>query len=101
MEVEDHFLGGWVAEPVRFRAVRERDIFWGEALLFGECWIKIIKIGAEISILIISAVCPSWIDCAIWGGTLTGDAERSCVSLGSSSSQGGHGFCISQIQTFP
>ena len=49
MEVEDHFLGGWVAEPVRFRAVGERDIFGGEALLLGECGIKIIKIRGEIA----------------------------------------------------
>ena len=72
VEVEYHFLGGWVAEPVRFRAVRERDISGGEALLLGECWIKIIKTGDEISTRVFSAGCLSWADCAIFGKKLEG-----------------------------
>ena len=57
VEVEYHFLGGRVTEPVRFCAVQKRDIFGVETLLLGECWIKIIKIRSEVPIPMISAVC--------------------------------------------
>lgn len=44
MEPEYHVLGGRITEPVRFRAVWERDIFGGEAALLGKCWICFIEV---------------------------------------------------------
>lgn len=44
MEPEYHLLCGRTTQPVRFGAVRKRDILRGEAALFGERWISYIEV---------------------------------------------------------
>lgn len=58
MEPEYHVLGGRVAQPVGLGAVWEDDVFGGEAVLFGECWICFIEIRVNISVPILIGRLP-------------------------------------------